>query len=158
MGYSGCFPLGKPAATQPTVHAACFRVSLIQQTTANSDTDCRIFNVHTDVTACDCTQGCTDTVRESALKVGSGRKIPSRTGESNLPQRRAGPELYPLSYIPTLGALRLNSPSKTIQERRKTFDLDIHLDPDSNHSSKRSPLHINTGNLPQQHVVNSHDH
>ena len=120
--------------------------------------DYGIFNVRKAVNARVCTQGCTDTVRESALKVGSGRKISSRTRESNLPQRRAGPELYPLSYIPTLGALRLNSPSKTIQERRKTFDLDIHLDPDSNHSSKRSPLHINTGNLPQQHVVNSHDH
>ena len=31
--------------------------------------DYRIFNVHRDVHACDCTQGCTDTVRESALKV-----------------------------------------------------------------------------------------
>ena len=38
-------------------------------------------------------------VRESALKI--GRKIPRRTGESNLRQRRAGPMLYQLSYIPT---------------------------------------------------------
>ena len=44
--------------------------------------------------------GCMDTVRESALKVDSGRKMPCRTGESNLRQRRAGPMLYPLSYIP----------------------------------------------------------
>ena len=43
-------------------------------------------------------EGCTDTVGESALKVDSGRKIPCRTGESNLPQRRAGSTL--LSYIP----------------------------------------------------------
>ena len=42
----------------------------------------------------------TDTVRESALKVDSGRKIPCRTEESNLPQQRAGPTLYQLSYIP----------------------------------------------------------
>ena len=28
-----------------------------------------IFNVYTDVNACNCTRGCTDTVRESALKV-----------------------------------------------------------------------------------------
>ena len=41
-------------------------------------------------------------VRESALKVDSGRKIPCRSGKSNLPQRRAGPTLYQLSYIPTL--------------------------------------------------------
>ena len=33
------------------------------------DKDYRIFNVGTDFKACDCTGGCTDTVRESALKV-----------------------------------------------------------------------------------------
>ena len=47
-------------------------------------------------------EGCTDTVRESALKVDSGRKIPRRTEESNLPQRRAGWTLYQLSYIPAI--------------------------------------------------------
>ena len=46
--------------------------------------DYRIFIVRTDVNSCDCTRGCTDTVRESALEVDSGRKIPCRTGESNL--------------------------------------------------------------------------
>ena len=40
--------------------------------------------MRTDVNACDCTQGCTDTERESALKVDSGKKIPFCTGESNL--------------------------------------------------------------------------
>ena len=59
-----------------------------------------IFNVCTDVNACDCTRGCTDTVRESALKVDSWRKIPCRTGESNLRRQRAGPTLYQPSYIP----------------------------------------------------------
>ena len=41
-------------------------------------------------------EGCTDTVREPAMKVDSWRekKIPSRTGESNLLQRRAGPTFY----------------------------------------------------------------
>ena len=67
----------------------------------NSDMDYRIFNVYTYVTACDCTRGCTDTLKESALKVDSGRKIPCRTWESNLCQRRASPMLYQLSYIPT---------------------------------------------------------
>ena len=62
--------------------------------------DYRIFNVRTDVNAGDCTRECTDTVRESALKVDSGRKIPCRKGESNLRRRRAGPMLYQLSYIP----------------------------------------------------------
>ena len=41
--------------------------------------------------------GFTDTVRKSALKVDSGRKIPWRTGEWNLRQRRA----TELAYIPT---------------------------------------------------------
>ena len=63
--------------------------------------DYGIFNVHTDVNACDCTRGCRDTATESALKVDSRRKIPCRTGESNLRQRRAGQMLYQLSYLPT---------------------------------------------------------
>ena len=67
--------------------------------------DYGIFNVRTDVNACDCTRGYTDTVRESALKVDSGRKNPYRTGESNLRQRRDGPMLYQLSYIPNTGGL-----------------------------------------------------
>ena len=67
----------------------------------NSDMNYGIFNVRTDGNACDCTRGCTDTVRESALKVDSGRKIFCRTGESNLRRQRAGPMLYQLSYLPT---------------------------------------------------------
>ena len=65
--------------------------------------DYGIFNVHTDVNACDCTRGlqrgCWDAVRESGVKVNSRRKIPCRAGESNLRRRRAGPMLYQLSYI-----------------------------------------------------------
>ena len=64
--------------------------------------DYRIFNMRSDVNACDCSRGCTDTVRESALIVDSGRKIPCRTGESNQRWQRAGPMLYQLGYIPTL--------------------------------------------------------
>ena len=79
--------------------------------------DYRIFNVHTDVNACDCTQGCTDTVEESALKVDSGREIPCRTGESNLRRQRAGPMLYQLSYIPTPDRLRTLKPCR-VQEKR----------------------------------------
>ena len=63
--------------------------------------DYRIFNVRIDVNACGCTRGCTDSERESVLKVDSGRKIPCRTEESNLHRRCAGPMLYQLSYIPT---------------------------------------------------------
>ena len=76
----------------------------------NSDMDYGIFNVHTDINACDCTRGCTDTVRESALKVDCRRKIPCRTGDSNLCRRRDGPMLYQLSYIPP-------SPAPHLQRR-----------------------------------------
>ena len=31
--------------------------------------DYRLFNMGTDVNACDCTPGCMDTIRESALKI-----------------------------------------------------------------------------------------
>ena len=62
--------------------------------------DFGIFNVHTVVNACNYTQGFTDTVRESALKVDSGRKIPCCTRESNLCWERACPLLYQLNYIP----------------------------------------------------------
>ena len=48
-----------------------------------------------------------DTVKESALKVDSGRKIPCRSGESNLPQQCAGPTLYQLSYIPSLSTMKV---------------------------------------------------
>ena len=40
-------------------------------------------------------------VRESALKVDPRRKIPCRTGESNLRQRSDGPMFYQLIYMPT---------------------------------------------------------
>ena len=86
-------------ATQPTVHA-CW-VFCYLYNSPNSYMDYRIFNVRTDVNdVCDCTRDCTGTVRESARKVDSGRKIPCRTGESNLRQRRDGPTIYELRYIP----------------------------------------------------------
>ena len=62
--------------------------------------DYRIFNVCTDVTACDCTWGCMDTIRESALKVDFGRKFTCCTRKSNLCQWCASLMLYQLSYIP----------------------------------------------------------
>ena len=59
----------------------------------NSHIDHRIFNVRTYVNACDCTQECTDTVRESALKADSGRK---EKKNSFAPWTRTR-----VSYIPT---------------------------------------------------------
>ena len=92
VAFPGESQLRQSRATQPTVHAGCSSVSIVHRTLTG---DYGIFNVRTDVNACDCTRGCTDTVRESALKVDSGRKIPCRTGEST--------ELHPhLIRVPLL--------------------------------------------------------
>ena len=64
-------------------------------------------------------------VREFALKVDSGRKIPCRTGESNLPQRRAGPMLYRLSYIPTSTITLLLLPFK--MRASGTLSREVHV-------------------------------
>ena len=64
MGNLGCFPWGKPAAAKlsyPT-YGTC-RVFQCFHNPPNSDMDYRIFNVRTDVNACDCTWGCIDTKR-----------------------------------------------------------------------------------------------
>ena len=63
--------------------------------------DYGIFNVRTEIKACDCTRGFTDTVSESALKDDSGGKSPCHTRESNLQWPSAGSMLYRLSSIPT---------------------------------------------------------
>ena len=73
-----------------SLYGACWVCSCCRNP-PNSDMDYRIFIVRTDVNACDCTPGCTGTVRESAWKLDSRGKIPCRTRESNLGQRRAGP-------------------------------------------------------------------
>ena len=93
--------------------------------------DYRIFNVRTDVNACDCTRECKDTGRGFALKVDSGRKIPSRTRESNLHQRRTGPMLYQLSYIPNLFIFRwptresaLDTPNAWLQWREEMEQME----------------------------------
>ena len=89
----------KSRTTHPTVHAECFSVSMIYQTltwTTGSLT-CAQTLMHAIAHG-----GVQTHVRESALRVDCGRKIPCRTGESNPRQRRDGPMLYPLSYIPIL--------------------------------------------------------
>ena len=73
---------------------ACW-VCLCCHNPPNSDRDYSIFIVRTNVNACDCARGCTATERESALKVGSGKKIPCCTRESGLRQQRDGLMLLP---------------------------------------------------------------
>ena len=71
VSFPGESQLLQSRATQPKVHAGCFSVSIIHRTL---DMDYGVFNERTDVDACDCARECTDTLRESALKVDSGRK------------------------------------------------------------------------------------
>ena len=84
-------------ATQPTVPAGCFSVSIIHRTliwTTGSLT-CTQMLMHA------IAHGVVRThVRKSALKVDSGTKIPCRTGESNLRQRRDGLLLEPTELHP----------------------------------------------------------
>ena len=103
MENSGCFPTGKASCDRVTLVNLRCMLSVFQyfHNPPNSDMDYMMFIVRKDASVCDCTRGCKDTVRESALKVDCGREISCRTGESNLPQRRAGPTLCQLSYIPT---------------------------------------------------------
>ena len=97
VAFPGESQLRQNGVKQPTVHAGCFSICIIHRTltcTTGSLTCAQMF-MHRIAH-----EGCSDTVRESALKVDSGRKIPCRTEQSNLPQRRAGPALYQLSYTP----------------------------------------------------------
>ena len=50
------------------------------QNPPNSDIDYRILNVSTNINACDCTRGYTDTARDSAPQVDCEKRIPCRTG------------------------------------------------------------------------------
>ena len=102
MGNSGSFPRRKPAATEsrfPTFCACwvfqCFHNPSNSDWTTGTLTCAQVL-IHAIAHG-----GVWTHVRECALKVDSGRKIPCRTGKSNLRQRRDGPTLYQLSYIPT---------------------------------------------------------
>ena len=83
--------LRQSRATQPMVQVGCFSVFIIHRTltwTTGSLT-CAQMLMHAIAHG-----GVRTHAGESALKVDSGRKIPCRTGESNLCQRRDGPMLY----------------------------------------------------------------
>ena len=99
VAFLGESQLRQSRVAQPTVHAGCCSVSIVHRTltwTTGSLT-CAQMLMHAIAHG-----GVQTHVRESALRVDCGRKIPCRTGESNPRQRRDGPMLYPLSYIPIL--------------------------------------------------------
>ena len=97
--------LRQSRATQPMVHTECFSVSIIHRTLTwtTGCLTCAQMWMHA------VAHGGVRTPKESALKADSGRKIPCRTGKSNLLQRWDGPTLYQLSYIPTYHEPRLSN-------------------------------------------------
>ena len=104
VAFPGESQLQQSRATQPTVHAGCFSVSIIHRTLtwSRGSLTCERMLMHAH-------GGVRTHVTECALKVDPRRKMPCRTGESNLRQRRAGLTLYHLSYIPTLVGLSMKS-------------------------------------------------
>ena len=88
--FSGKIQLRQSRTTQPTVHARCFSVSIIHRnlTWTTVSLTCAQMLMHAIAYG-----GVRKHVRESSLKVDSWRKIPCRTGESNLRQQCDGPML-----------------------------------------------------------------
>ena len=102
VAFPGDSQLRQSRATQPKVHYGCSNVSIINRTLTwiTGSLPCAHMLMHAIV------HGDVQThVTESALKIYSESKVPCRTGESNLRQRRAGPTLYQLSYIPAWWSL-----------------------------------------------------
>ena len=91
VAFPGDSQLRQSRATQPSVHAGCFSVSVIHRTLTWTTRSLRCAQtlMHSGAH-----RTRTGTVRVSVLKVNSGRKIPCRTRESNLRQRHDGPILY----------------------------------------------------------------
>ena len=86
FGFPGGSQLRESRATQPTVHAGCFSIFIIHRIliwTTGSLTCAQMFN------ACGYTRECTDTVRESALKVDWNKNLLLHWGI----ERHAGPTL-----------------------------------------------------------------
>ena len=90
VSFPGESQLRQSRATQPTVDAGCFSVSIIHGTLTWTTGSLTFAQMLIRAIA---HGGVRTHVIESALKVDSGRKIPRRAGESNLRQRRDGPML-----------------------------------------------------------------
>ena len=91
VAFPGKSQLRQSRAAQTIVHAGYFSVSIIHRTltwTTGSLTCAQVL-MHAIAHG-----GLRTHVRESALKVDSGRKIPYRIGEWNLRQVRDGPMVY----------------------------------------------------------------
>ena len=92
-------------ATQPTVHAGCFCVSIIHRTLTWTTGCLTCAQMLMPVSA---HRGVWPQVKESVLKIDSGTKIPCHTRESNLHQWRGGLMLHQWAispHVPWAGAI-----------------------------------------------------
>ena len=100
--------------------------------------DYGIFNMRTDVNECDCTRGCTDIVRECALKVDSRKKklgaLGNRTCVGDVPVRCSNQ----LSYIPN----QTCTWQRKVFEGYATFELRQGLPLISTHSPQWEKMRI----------------
>ena len=89
------------------MYAGCFSVSIIHQTLTwtRGSLTCTQMLMHVIAH-----EGVQTHERDSSLKVDSGRKIPCRTGESNLPQWCDGLMLEPTELHPTTKDYRAECP------------------------------------------------
>ena len=116
VAFLGESQLRQSRATQPTVHAGCFIVSIIHQTltwTTGSLT-CAQMLMHA------IAHGGYGHCKRVCTEVDSGRKIPCRTGESNLRRRRAASMLYQLSLFPSIIYFGPNETAKKTAEMEKS--------------------------------------
>ena len=86
-----------------SLYGVCW-VCLCCHTPPNSDMDYRIFILCTDVNACDCTPGCTDTERESAVKADWGKKNLAAPGTRTFVSGMMIRCFNQLTYIPSPGS------------------------------------------------------
>ena len=106
--FGSLFLVGKPASTEsryPT-YCACW-VFYCLHNPPNSDMDYRIFNVHTDVNACDYTLGCTDTHKRVCTESWLGEKSHAAPGNGTCVSSVPVWCSNQLSCIPILGTKSL---------------------------------------------------
>ena len=88
--------LGKASHDRVMLPNLCCMLGICFHSPPNSDMVYEIINVRTDINACNCTWGFMNTIKESAPKVDSSKKIPCHTGELNLRWWCAGRMLHQL--------------------------------------------------------------
>ena len=127
VAFRGESQLQQSRATQPTVHAGYFSVSIIHRTLTRitGSLTCSQMLMHASA------HGGVRTSKESLHWKSTGRKTLAAPGKSNLRQRRAGPTLYQLSYIPL--PIHLDTRSYQVETRFIRLQVKVWLNIDHIH-------------------------